>query len=29
VPLVILYEFALLGIWFNEKRRGKTMVPVE
>jgi Sec-independent protein secretion pathway component TatC len=27
VPLCLLYEFAILAIWFTEKRRAK-QVPV-
>jgi sec-independent protein translocase protein TatC len=27
IPLVILYELALIGIWCTEKRRGKVVAP--
>ena len=27
IPLVILYELALIGIWFTERRRGRTPAP--
>jgi sec-independent protein translocase protein TatC len=26
VPLIILYELALIGIWFTERRRGRTVL---
>jgi sec-independent protein translocase protein TatC len=29
IPLVILYELALFGIWLTERRRGKTLVAQE
>ena len=27
IPLIILYELALLGIWLTERQRGKALVP--
>ncbi len=29
VPLCLLYEFAILAIWFTEKRRAKTVTGIE
>jgi sec-independent protein translocase protein TatC len=29
VPLIALYEFALIAIWFTERRRNKEAAPVE
>jgi sec-independent protein translocase protein TatC len=27
IPLILLYEMALIGIWFTEKRRTRASVP--
>jgi Sec-independent protein secretion pathway component TatC len=29
VPLIILYEFAILAIWFTEKRRAREPAAAE
>jgi len=29
IPLVLLYELALIAIWFTERKRGKTASPAE
>jgi sec-independent protein translocase protein TatC len=29
IPLVLLYEIALIGIWFTERKRARTAPPEE